>query len=51
MNGNIDKANQDKYAEEEIDLLGLLFEKYVNGAIYNRDEKTVTVQRGSIYPE
>ena len=48
MNGNIDKTNQNKYAEEEIDLLGLLFEKYVDGAEYNHEKGVVSIPKEAI---
>lgn len=54
MNGNSDNVSdnvleiRDSDAKEEIDLLGLLFEKYVDGAEYDREKGTVSIPKEAI---
>lgn len=50
MSGNSDNVLEirDSDAKEEIDLLGLLFEKYIDGAEYDREKDTVSIPEEAI---
>lgn len=50
MSGNSDNVLEisDSDVKEEINLLGLLFEKYIDGAEYDREKDTVSIPEEAI---